>query len=82
MEKLKYWLYTIAIMIFSALLIAYSYDIANNIEIPKSSTKQAAQDMLVSLASSLGIIGSWFVGILATGVSIYFSIQKQRKREK
>lgn len=82
MEKLKCWLYTIAIMIFSALLIAYSYDIANDIEISKSSTKQATQDMLVSLARFLGISGSWIVGSLATGASLFLCIQKYRNKIK
>ncbi len=79
---IKSILYIIAISIFSALLIAYAYDIANEEVIPKSSTKQATQDMLVSIARFLGISGSWFVGSLATGASLYFSIQKYRNRKK
>ncbi|MDD3005320.1 MAG: hypothetical protein PHH66_10470 [Flavobacterium sp.] len=47
MGKLKSWLYTIAIAIFSALLIVYAYDISNGEDIPKSSTRQGVQDMLV-----------------------------------
>ena len=79
---LKPTLYTIAISIFSALLIAYAYDIANDEVIPKSSTKQATQDMLVSLARFLGISGSWIVGSLATGSSLYYTIQKYKNRKK
>ena len=79
---LKPTLYTIAISIFSALLIAYSYDISNNEIIPKSSTKQATQDMLVSLAQFLGISGSWTVGVSATGCSLFYTIQKFRNRKK
>lgn len=78
---LKSILYTIAISIFSTLLIAYAYDIANNELIPKSSTKQATQDMLVSIARFLGISGSWIVGILATSASLFHSIQKYRNRK-
>ena len=79
---LKPTLYTIAISIFSALLIAYAYDIANDELIPKSSTKQATQDMLVSIARFLGISGSWTVGVSATGCSLFHSIQKFRNRKK
>lgn len=81
MEKLKSWLYTISIAIFSALLIVYAYDITNGEEIPPSSTRQATQDMLVSLARFLGVSGSWIVGSLSTGVSLYFSIQKHRDKK-
>ena len=76
---LKPTLYTIAISLFSALLIAYAYDIANDELIPKSSTRQATQDMLVFLARFLGITGSWIVGSLATGSSLYYTIQKYKK---
>lgn len=79
---LKPTLYTIAISIFSALLIAYAYDIANDELIPKSSTKQATQDMLVSLARFIGISGSWTVGISATGYSLFHTIKKCRNRKK
>ena len=79
---LKPTLYTIAISLFSALLIAYAYDIANDELIPKSSTRQATQDMLVFLARFLGITGSWIVGSLATGSSLYYTIQKYKNRKK
>ncbi len=78
---LKPTLYTIAISLFSALLIAYAYDIANDELIPKSSTRQATQDMLVFLARFLGITGSWIVGSLATGSSLYYTIQKYKNRK-
>ncbi|MCC7466295.1 MAG: hypothetical protein IT261_08505 [Saprospiraceae bacterium] len=81
MEKLKAWLYTIAIAIFSALLIAFAYDISNGEEIPESSTRQASQDIIVSLSGFLGITGSWIVGTLATAGSLYNAIQKQWNRK-
>ena len=78
---LKPTLYTIAISLFSALLIAYAYDIANDELIPKSSTREATQDLLVFLARFLGISGSWIVGSLATGSSLYYTIQKYKNRK-
>ena len=79
---LKPTLYTIAISLFSALLIAYAYDIANDEVIPKSSTREATQDLLVFLARFLGISGSWIVGSLATSSSLYYTIQKYKNRKK
>lgn len=76
MGKLKSWLYTIAIAIFSVLLIVYAYDISNGEEIPKSSTRQGVQDMLVFVAKTFGVTGSWIIGILATVGSLWYTIDK------
>lgn len=70
MKLFKSILYTLAVILFSALLIAYAYDLSNNIEIAKSSTRQSTQNLLISAAKSLGIIGSWIIGIIAIGIRL------------
>ena len=82
MEKLKSWLYTIAIAIFSALLIVYAYDISNGEEVPKSSTRQGVQDMVVFAAKFLGVIGSWIIGILVTAASLWHTIDKYKNEKR
>lgn len=57
-------MYTFAIAIFSAILVAYAYDISNGTEIQTSSTKKGTQEILVSIAGFLGVTGSIVVGIL------------------
>lgn len=74
---LKRILYFSAILIFSALLIAFAYDISDGKEIPYSSTKQDTQKTLVYLATKLGITGSWIVGLTASGISLFRIIYKK-----
>lgn len=82
MEKLKSWLYTIAIAMFSVLLIVYAYDISNGEEIPESSTRQGGQDMLIFVAKTFGVIGSWIIGILATVGSLWYTIDKYKNEKR
>lgn len=78
---LKRILYFIAILIFSALLIAFAYDISEGKSIPISSTKEDFQKIIVFFSQKLGIVGSWIVGLLASGISLY-SILKHKQHEK
>lgn len=82
MEKLKSWLYTIVIAMFSVLLIVYAYDISNGEEIPESSTRQGGQDMLIFVAKTFGVIGSWIIGILATVGSLWYTIDKYKNEKR
>jgi hypothetical protein len=81
MNKLKRWLYAFAIAIFSALLVAFAYDIEKGTSIGLSSTQAGRQEMLIFVAKFLGITGSWIVGILATVGSFWYTIDKY-KNEK
>lgn len=78
----KYILTNIAIAIFSALLIVYAYDISNGEEIPESSTRKGVQDMLVFVAKTFGVIGSWIIGILATVGSLWYTIDKYKNEKR
>lgn len=80
MEKLKRWLYVIAILIFSALLVAYAYDIEQGEPIGLSSTQAGRQEILMTVAASLGVWGSWFVALVATGLGLYFAISQHLKK--
>ncbi len=80
MEKLKRWLYAIAIAIFSALLVAYAYDIEQGISIGLSSTQAGRQEMLMAVAGALGVKGSIVVAVLATGVGLYYAISQYFKK--
>lgn len=77
---LKSILYTIAITIFSALLVVYAVDVSKGIEIEEAGTR-AGQGTLVFLATFLGVKGSIAVGVLATGLSLWHTIHKYRKRK-
>lgn len=70
-------LYLIAILISSVLLIAFAYDISEGKTIPLSSTKEDTQKALVFLADKLGVLGSWIVGITASGISLFRIIYKK-----
>lgn len=47
MNKLKHWLYAFAILIYSALLVAFAYDMEQGTSIPLSSTQAGRQEMLM-----------------------------------
>lgn len=74
---LKRILYFIAILIFSALLIAFAYDISDGKEISSSTTRQDTQEILVYFATKLGVTGSWIVGMTASGISLFRIIYKK-----
>ena len=74
---LKRILYFVAILLFSALLIVFAYDISDGNEIPYSSTKQDTQEILVYFATKLGVTGSWIVGVTASGISLFRIIYKK-----
>ena len=82
MEKLKSLLLTIAITIFSTLLIVYANDISMGKEIPKSSSRQGVQDMLAFAAKFLGVTGSWILGVLATSGSLWYTIDKYKNAKR
>ena len=76
MEKLKRWLYAIAILIFSTLLVAFAYDMEQGTPIALSSTQAGRQEMLMWVAEVLGFKGSSVVGVLATGFGLYYVISQ------
>ena len=80
MQKLKRCLYVIAIAIFSALLVAYAYDIEQGTPIGLSSTQAGRQEMLMAVAGALGFWGSVVVAVLATGAGLYYAITQSRTR--
>ncbi len=80
MQKLKHWLYAIAITIFSALLVAFAYDIEQGTPIGLSSTQAGRQEMLMAVAGALGVKGSIVVAVLATGVGLYYAIRQHFKK--
>ena len=80
MEKLKRWLYTVAIAILSALLVLYAYDMEQGAPIALSSTQAGRQEMLMVVAGALGIKGSVVVAVLATGVGLYYAISQYFKK--
>lgn len=81
-NKWKYILYSVAVVMFSALLIVYAYDISNGEEIPKSSSRQGVQDMVVFVAKTFGVTGSWIIGILATVASLSYTIDKYKNEKR
>ena len=77
MEKLKRWLYVCADAIFSALLVAYAYDIEQGISIGLSSTQAGRQEIQMTVAGILGFNGSIVAAVLATGASLYNALRNQ-----
>ena len=77
-QKFIYWIYSIAVLIFSLLLIAYAFDISNGNSIDASTTQKGRQDILLIIATFLGTKGSIIVGTLATGIAIYMTIIKNK----
>ena len=80
MEKLKPWLYALAIAIFSTLLVAFAYDIERGTPIGLSSTQARKQELLMSVAAALGFNGSIAVAVLATGAGLYYAITQHRTK--
>jgi hypothetical protein len=78
MKKLNYWLYAIAIAIFSSLLVAFAYDIEQGRPIDLSSTQAGRQEILISLAQALGFKGSIAVAVLVTCGSLFYAIRQHR----
>lgn len=76
MQKLTRWLYAIAILIFSALLVAFAYDMEQGTPIELSSTQAGREEMLVWVADVLGFKGSIAVAVLATGAALYYAIRQ------
>ena len=76
MKKLKRWLYAIAILIFSTLLVAFAYDMEQGTPIALSSTQAGRQEMLMWVAEVLGFKGSILVGVLATFFALYYAISQ------
>lgn len=76
MQKLKRWLYAIAIAIFSALLVAFAYDIEQGTPIDPPSTQVWYYEILMSVADTLGVTGSILVAAMATGIGLYYAIGK------
>ncbi len=74
MEKLKRWLYAFAIIIFSALLVAYAYDIEQGTPIHTPSTQIGHHEMMLSLAKVLGTNASIAVAVLAIGIGLYYAV--------
>lgn len=80
MRKLKPWLYAIAIAIFSALLVAYAYDIEQGTPIELSSTQAGRQEILMSLARTLGFKVSIAIASLATVTGLFYAITQHRSK--
>lgn len=76
MQKLKRWLYAIAIAIFSALLVAFAYDIEKGTSIDPPGTQIWYYEILMSVANTLGVTGSILVAAMATGIGLYYAIRK------
>lgn len=79
---LKSVLSSITVALFSALLIAYAYDIAADKEIAESGSRQGVQEMVVFASRLLGVTGSWILGILATTGSLYYTVSKYRNEKR
>lgn len=82
MKKLRPWLYLFAVIIFSALLIAFAYDIEKGTPIELSNTQAGRQKVLMKLAEILGLKGSIAVTILVTGACLFNAISKHRFQVK
>ncbi|RYZ13728.1 MAG: hypothetical protein EOP49_54165 [Sphingobacteriales bacterium] len=80
MQKLKRWLYAFAILIFSALLVAFAYDVEQGTPIGLSSTQAGRQEMLMAVASFLGLKGSIVIALLATALGFYYAISQHFKK--
>lgn len=79
---LKRILYFVATLIYSELLIPFAYDISERKSIPISGTKEDIQRTLVFVAQKLGVVGSWFAGLVATGISLFFALKHLHHEKK
>lgn len=82
MEKLKRWLYALAIAISSALLVAFAYDIEQGTTIELSSTQIGKQKILIFFAETFGLKGSIVIASLTTGLGLYFAIRQHVVKPK
>ncbi|MBP7389711.1 MAG: hypothetical protein KA841_04865 [Chitinophagales bacterium] len=80
MQKLKRWLYAIAITIYSALLVAFAYDIEQGTSIELSSAQAGRQEMVMAVAGFLGLKGSIVIAVFATALGFYYAISQHFKK--
>lgn len=80
MKKVTPWLYVIAVMIFSLLLVAYAHDQENYIPVERPSTQTGMFDTLMWIAEGLGFQGSIIVALLATGYSFYAALNTYKNK--
>lgn len=78
MKKVTPWLYVIAVIIFSLLLVAYAHDQENHIPVGRPSTQTGMFDTLMWIARGLGFKGSIIVALLATGASFFAALKKYK----
>lgn len=76
---MKAWIYVLAVVIFSALLVAFASDLEKGIPIEPASTNTGKQAILINIAKLLGFRGSLVVALLATGISVYVAMNQYRK---
>lgn len=82
MKKATPWLYVIAVMIFSLLLVAYAHDQENQIPVGRPTTQTGMFDTLMWVAKGLGFKRSILVALLATGLSIYAALNTYKNNEQ
>lgn len=80
MQKLKRWLWALAIAMLSTMLVLYAYDMEQGTPIELSSTQAGRQEMLMWVADVLGFKGSIVVAVLASGLSLYFAVAQPVKK--
>ncbi len=61
---------------------ASAFYIASENSIPISGTKEDIQHTLVFVAQKLGVVGSWFAGLVATGISLFFALKHLHHEKK
>lgn len=79
---LRHLLYTIAVAIFSALLVAYAYDVAQGYTIDAPSSAAGVHEVILSVATFLGFRGSVVVGCLATGFCLLLTVRQGMRKKK
>lgn len=82
LKKLERWLYVVATLILSGLLVVFAHDIENEVPIKLPSTNAGRQEMLMAVSRVLGYKGSIVVGILATGISLYYALRPELTNKK
>jgi hypothetical protein len=76
--KIKNYLYVFAAAIFSVTLAGMAYELEHGNNIAVSGGRRGLKNVLLSIAESLGFLGSIVAGLVITGGVLYYAIRQNK----
>jgi hypothetical protein len=76
--KVKNYLYVLAAAMFSIALVGMAYEREHGNDVAISGGRRGLKNILLSIAESLGFVGSIIAGLIITGSVLYYAIRKNK----